>query len=154
MPLLFFVKRMNTTEKEAVAQTLREQPAWIKVGRMRFRVKPLTLCQIYELGVFANDMTAGTWGEDDKINIIQELIAHHKDARLMCEIFLVCAFRKRLPRWFFGRYIRKNLTIVDFNNLIQFIAKSFNANFFLTSITFLTRTKIMTEPKTTPRGRQ
>ena len=72
----------------------------------------------------------------------------------MSEIFIVCAFRKKWARKVWGRYIRKHLGIMAFNELVKFISGSFNANFFLTSIIFLTQTKIMTEPKTTPRGQQ
>lgn len=121
---------------------------------MRFCVKPLTLSQIYEMGVYANEMKPGDWQENDKVNVLQEIFKHHNDARLMCEVFIVCAFRKRFMRWLFGRYVRKHLNIVSFNELIKFIATSFNANFFLTSITFLTQTKTITEPRTTPHGQQ
>ncbi len=110
--------------------------------------------QIYEMGVFANDIQAPSWKDGEKINIIQKLFERNKDAMLMCDIFIVCAFRKKWVRRLWGRYIRKNMDIISFNELIKFISSSFNANFFLTSITFLTQTKIMTEPITTRHGQQ
>lgn len=117
-----------------------------------FRVKPLTFMQIYEMGVFGNAIKKPTWKEDDKLNIIPFLFEHSETAHLMSEIFIVCAFRKKWARKIWGRYIRKHLDIMAFNELVKFIGGSFNTNFFLTSITFLTQMKIMTEPKTTPRG--
>lgn len=143
---------MKTTEKEKVAKTLAEASIKIKVGKFYFKVKPLTFMQIYEMGVFANDIKDPTWKEGDKLNIVALLLKHSDSARLMSEIFIVCAFRKSWARRIFGRYIRKHLDIIAFNELIKFISTSFNANFFLTSITFLTQTKIMTEKKTILRG--
>ncbi len=145
---------MNTEDKEKVARTLCEADVKIKVGKFLFRVKPLTLMQIYEMGVFANDMPETSWKEGEKVNILQKLFERNKDALLMCEIFIVCAFRKKWARKLWGRYIRKHLNIMAFNELIKFVSSSFNANFFLTSITFLTQAKIMTEPTTTHLGRQ
>lgn len=145
---------MKTSDKEKVANTLREASVKIKVGWFRFKVKPLTLMQIYEMGVFANEMPEATWKEGEKINLIQKLFERSNDARLMCEIFIVCAFRKKWARKLWEKYIRRHLDIIAFNELIKFISSSFNANFFLTSITFLTQTKIMTEPATTHLGQQ
>lgn len=143
---------MKTSDKEKIAKTLAEASVKIKVGMFYFRVKPLTFMQIYEMGVFGNAIKKPTWKEDDKLNIIPFLFEHSETAHLMSEIFIVCAFRKKWARKIWGRYIRKHLDIIAFNELVKFIGGSFNTNFFLTSITFLTQMKIMTEPKTTPRG--
>ncbi len=143
---------MKTSDKEKVAKTLAEASVKIKVGMFYFRVKPLTFMQIYEMGVFGNAIKKPTWKKDDKLNIIPFLFEHSETAHLMSEIFIVCAFRKKWARKVWGRYIRKHLDIMAFNELVKFIGGSFNTNFFLTSITFLTQMKIMTEPKTTPRG--
>lgn len=145
---------MKTADKKRTAETLKEKPVKIKVGWLSFKIKPLTLMQIYEMSVFANDIKKPSWKDNDKVNIIGEIIAHGNDARLMCEIFIVCAFRKVWKRHLFGRYIRKHLDIYAFNELVKFIGLSFNANFFLTSITFLTQAIVMTEPQTIPPGQQ
>lgn len=145
---------MKTEDKKTTVDTLKERPLKVKVGRVSFIIKPLTFMQIYEMSVFANDIKAPTWGTDGVVNIMREIVAHGNDARLMCEIFIVCAFRKTKWRWFWGRYIRKHLDVLAFNELVKFISRSFNANFFLTSITFLTQTKMMTEPSMTHHGRQ
>lgn len=143
---------MKTSDKEKIARTIREASAKIKVGRFSFKIKPLTFMQIFEMGTFANDIKEPTWRQGEKINIIPLLFKNADSARLMSEIFIVCAFRKTWARKLWGRYIRRHLDIMAFNELIKFISSSFNANFFLTSITFLTQTKIMTEPTTTRPG--
>lgn len=145
---------MKTADKKRTAETLKEKPVKIKVGWLDFKIKPLTLMQIYEMSVFANDIKKPTWKDNDKVNIIGETIAHGNDARLMCEIFVVCAFRNTWKRRLWRRYIRKHLNIIAFNELVKFISQSFNANFFLTSITFLTQVLTITEPLTTPPGQQ
>lgn len=145
---------MKTIDKKKVAAVLKEERTKIKVGWFTFRPRPLTLCQIYEMGVYANQIKEANFNEGDKVNNLNELIKHSEDARQMCEIFIICTFRKTWARKLWGRYIRKHLDILAFNQLIMYISSSFNANFFLTSIIFLTKTKVMTEPKTTPHGRQ
>lgn len=143
---------MKTSEKKHVAETLMEKSTKIKVGRFSFEVKPLTFMQIYEMAAVANDIKKPSWKPGDKINVLQETIAHGNDARLMCEIFVICAFRKTWKRCLWRRYITKRLNVNAFNDLIHFVSHSFNVNFFLTSITFLTQTIAMTEPTTTRHG--
>lgn len=145
---------MTTDEKEIVAKTLTEDSTKITVGKFRFTLRPITLSQIYEMSVLANDIKPADWGDGTKVNVLHELLKHGKDANIMCEIFIVCAFRKKIWRKIWGRYIHKRLDILAFNQLIRYLSTSFNANFFLTSITFLTQTKIMTEPRTTTRHGQ
>lgn len=120
---------------------------------MPIKIRPLTLSQIYDMGAAANDVNGDDLQTEDKVNIIAVLMKHAKDAKAMQDVFLVCAFRKRWKRWLFGRYLRNHLTVEHFNILLTIIATTFNANFFLTSIIFLSQTKIMTEPSpTTPHG--
>ena len=145
---------MRTADKATTADILLEKPMKVRVGWKTFTLRPITLGQIWEMGVFANDIKEPDWADGTKVNIIQELFKHSNDAKLMCEIFIVCAFRKKIWRKVWGRYIRKRLTVLHFNELIKFISNSFNANFFLTSITFLSQTKKMTEATTTARGQQ
>lgn len=145
---------MRTKDKEKVKNALLEQETKVRVGCFTFRLRPLTLAQIWEMGVYANDIKNPEWGANDKVNVMQELIKHANDAKLMCEIFIVCTFRKKIWRWLWRSYLRKRLTVLHFNELLRFIGQSFNANFFLTSITFLSQTKIMTEPTTIAHGQQ
>lgn len=144
---------MKKEEKKKVANALSERSHWIRVGWMHIRIKPLTLSQIYDMGAAANDINADDLQHMDKVNIIAVLVKHAKDAKALQDVFLVCSYRKKWKRWLFGRYIRNRLTVEHFNRLLTTIAQTFNANFFLTSIIFLSQTKIMTEPSpTTARG--
>ena len=151
---LFYFMAMKTKDKKMTADTILEESVKIKVGWFRFKVRPLTFGQIWEMSVYANDIKKPSWGDGDKINIFKALAEHGNDARLMNEVFIKCAFRKTWKRWLWGRYIRKNLDIIAFNELVKFVSRSFNANFFLTSITFLTQVLTITEPLTTPPGQQ
>ena len=138
---------MKTEDKRSTADVLTEKPIWIKVGKLRFKARPLTLAQIYEMGAIANDINADGLQEKTRIQVLAELIAHHNDAKIMGEVFIVCLFRSRFCRTLFRPYIKHRLTITVFQQLMTYIAKSFNANFFLTSIIFLRQTTTMTEPK-------
>lgn len=144
---------MDKEDKKKVADTLSERSKWMRVGLMPIKIKPLTLSQIYDMGAAGNDVNGDDLQTDEKVNIIGVLMKHAKDAKAMQDIFLVCAFRKKWKRWLFGHYLRSRLTVKHFNILLSIIATTFNANFFLTSIIFLSQTKIITNPsQTTPHG--
>lgn len=140
---------MKKEEKKKVADALSERSKWLRIGLLPIKVRPLTLSQIYDMGVAANDINGDDLQTEDKVNIIAVLMKHSKDAKAMQDVFLVCAFRKKWKRWLFGHYLRNRLTVEHFNLLLAIIATTFNANFFLTSIIFLSQTKIMTEPSPT-----
>lgn len=144
---------MKQKEKQKTADALSERSHWMRIGWMWIKIKPLTLSQIYDMGASANDINSDDLSETEKVNTLAVLVKHSKDARAMQRVFLVCAFRSRWKRWLFGYYIRKRLTMIQMSGMLTYIASSFNANFFLTSIIFLSQTKVMTEPnQTTPRG--
>lgn len=140
---------MKQNDKKKVADALSERSHWIRVDWLHIKIKPLTLSQIYDMGAAANDINADDLQSMDKVNIIALLVKHAKDAKALQDVFLVCAYRKKWKRWLFGRYLRNRLTVEHFNKLLTLIATTFNANFFLTSIIFLSQTKIMTEPSQT-----
>lgn len=146
---------MKTEDKKEVASVLSEKGTWIWVGHLPFRLRPITLAQIYEMGAVANDINDEGLEEKKKVKILAEAIAHYKDAKIMSKVFIVCLFRSSLLRWLFGWYIRQNLTLKEFEKLIMFESTSFNINFFLTSIIFLKKTTTMTNPTpTTAHGQQ
>ena len=146
---------MKSEEKREVANTLSEKGIWIRVGFLPFRLRPITLAQIYEMGAIANDINADGLEEKKKIKILAETIAHYNDARIMSKVFVICLFRSLLMRFLFGWYIRHNLTMREYEKLITFESTSFNINFFLTSIIFLKKTTTMTNPNpTTAPGEQ
>lgn len=143
---------METKDKKKITQVLKEEPVVVRVGVLRCRIKPLTLCQIYEVGTLANDIKPLELKEGNKINVIQQMLEHGNDAKILTDIFIVCAFRKKIMRKIFSGYIRKRLKIEHVNELIKYLSISFNINFFLTSITFLKQIKKMTEPQMIHRG--
>lgn len=144
---------MDKDKKQKVANALAERSRWLKVGWMHIRIRPLTLSQIYDMGAAASDINSDDLQKLENVNIIALLTKHAKDAKAMQDVFIVCAYRKKWKRLLFGKWLRGRLTIEHFNKLLAIIASTFNANFFLTSIIFLSQTKIMTEPsQTTPLG--
>ena len=146
---------MKSEEKREVANTLSEKGIWIRIGFLPFRLRPITLAQIYEMGAIANDINADGLEEKKKIKILAETIAHYNDARIMSKVFVICLFRSLLMRFLFGWYIRHNLTMREYEKLITFESTSFNINFFLTSIISLKKTTTMTNPNpTTAHGQQ
>lgn len=146
---------MKTEEKIDVYDALAEKGIWVWVGHIPFYLRPMTLAQIYEMGSVANDINADNIEEKKKVKILAETIAHYRDARIMQRVFIICLFRSMLMRILFGWFIRHNLTLREFEKLIMFETKSFNVNFFLTSIIFLKKTVTMTNPtQTTARGQQ
>jgi hypothetical protein len=140
---------MNTKDKEQVVNTLTEAKIKIKIGRFFFMLRQPTLAQIYEMGAVASKINATDLNLEQRINVIAETIEHYKDARILQDTAIILLFRNKVWRWLWKRYIFKHITIDDFNQIILAISKSFNINFFLTSIIFLRQTTRMTEPNST-----
>jgi len=143
---------MTTEEKKKVAETLGEKSAFIRVGWLPIRIRPLTLHQIFEMGALANDIDMKGLESLKQFNILQQMMEHSNDAEIITKIAVVCLFRKRWKRWLFGRYVRKRIQLEHWAKITSFIATTFDGNFFLTSIIFLSRAKTLTEPQTTVRG--
>ncbi len=115
----------------------------------------MTLGQIFEMGEYVDSMEGEGLELNKKMNVAAEMLARYKSAPMMQETFLIGAFRHRWMRRLFRSYILKRLTIRKFQKVLDVITDSYGANFFLTSIIFLHRTKPMTEPKqTTALGQQ
>ena len=144
---------MKTTDKKKTADALTERSVWVRVGLLPIMIRPLTLGQIYEMGASVNEMDAKGLSIKSKVNQVAEMFARHKNVPMMQEVFLMCAYRRRWKRRLFRRYILKRLTISHFEKAMEVITNAYTANFFLTSIIFLSQTNPMTEPKqTTPLG--
>lgn len=144
---------METTDKKKTADALTERTVWMRVGLLPIMLRPLTLGQIYEMGGYVNDMEVGETMQKKSFNYVAEMLSKYRNAPLMQETFLVCAYRRRWKRWVFRRYILKRLTVRHFQKAMEVITNAYTANFFLTSIIFLHQTIPMTEPKpTTPLG--
>ena len=144
---------MESEKKQQVADTLSESTARIKVGIFTFRVKQPTLAQIYDMGAKAiniqDEDLKQKLDSQVRVNVIAEAITHYKDARIMQQVFLILLFRSKKWRWLWKRYVFHRLTVDKFNELVAIVGRSFNINFFLTSIIFLKQTTTITEPKPT-----
>ena len=146
---------MTTEEKKKTAEVLTEKSKWTRVGWLPIRLRPLTLAQIYEMGEFVDGMEVQGLDMNAKAILSAEMLARHKSARLMQEIFLVTAFRRRWKRALLRRYIAKRLTVRQYFKAVEVITDAYTANFFLTSIIFLAQTRPITEPtQTTALGQQ
>lgn len=140
---------MTATDKRKTAEALVERTVWTHIGILPIRFRPLTLGQIYEMGEYIDGMEGEGLEPDKKVNVAAEMLARYKSAPLMQETYLIAAYRSRWARKLFRRYILKRLTIRKFQKAQEVITNSYGANFFLTSIIFLHKTKPMTEPKPT-----
>ena len=140
---------MEKEEKKKVAETLTEQSKWLRVGLLPLKIRPLTLGQIYEMGQYTCELEGLGQNMKKRINVLGEMLSRHDSARVMQKVFLVCAFRSRLMRVLFGWYIKHRLTAKCFKDMLDIVALSMDANFFLTSIIFLQRTTQITEPSQT-----
>ena len=146
---------MTQEEKKKTADILTEKSKWVRVGWLPILIKPLTLGQIYEMGVFTCEIEGKELNIKARVLASAEMLARYKSAQMMQEIFLVAAFRKRWKRRLFRSYIFNRLTISMFQKALEVITNAYTANFFLTSIIFLRQTNQITEPNpTTVRGQQ
>lgn len=143
---------MDSSEKERTHLMVSERGKWFRVGLLFFKVKPITLGQIYELGSFVEKLDAE--GLDGKrLRLYAEVFSRYDNALLMQHIYLITAFRSNWKRLLFGWYIKKRLTLEKYAEMLDFMFENLDANFFLTSIISLKRTTRMTEPRsTTARG--
>ena len=142
---------MNEEEekKKRASDVLSEKAIWLNIGWLWFLLRPLTLGQIYEMGAIAVSIDADDIDMNRRVNVLAEMINHYEDADRMRRAAVVMLFRSRIMRWLFGWYVRRRITVAVFQKIISYTARTFDVNFFLTSIIFLRRITIMTEPKPT-----
>ena len=140
---------METADKERVHSTLTEKPVKIKVGKLTFKLRPLTLAQIYEIGAIGNELSDDDLGSKDKVKVLAEVIAHYKDAKVMQDMFIAALLPGKIKRFLFKRYVLKRLTVTVFNEFVAYVSRSLDVNFFLTSIIILRRTVEITNPSET-----
>lgn len=140
---------MKAEEKKKTADILTERSRWIRVGWLPIRIRPLTLGQIYEMGEFTCQMEGKDLDMKARILASSEMLARYKSAKLMQEVFLIAAYRKRWKRRVFRRYILNRLTVKVFQKALEVITDAYTANFFLTSIIFLHQTNQVSEPNPT-----
>lgn len=138
MSLFYF----NMEEKKSTSEVISEKGAWCLFGWLPFRLRPLTLSQIWEIGEIVQQC--------DKLDLqgefyaIERMLSAHKDLKHLQNIVVKAVFRGSVARFLFGWYIRKHTTMNVYKRVISFCAKSFDAPFFFQSLTFLRGAKKVT----------
>ena len=144
---------MKTEEKKRTEEVLTEKSKWLRIGFLPFRLRPLTLAQIYQMGKYCNEIDCEGVSLHQRINIVATMFAKYENIPFMQDVFCTCLFRTRFMRFIFKRYLRHRLTMAHFKKMVDYITQSYDANFFLTSIIFLKQMNMISEPsQTTRRG--
>lgn len=126
---------MNKNEEKSTAGAITEKPIFVFFGMIPFLVRPMTLAQIWQIGEKIGDIEE--INIEGEFNPYQKVFSMFKDVKNANEITPIIVFRSRLMRKIFGRFIRKRMTMKKYNELLQYASLSFDASFFLQSITFL-----------------
>lgn len=129
-------------ENNTTANALCEKGVWIRFGLIPFRLKPLTLAQIWEIG--ENVQECKQLDIEGKFNAIEKMLSAHQDVKTLQKIVVKAVFRSSIARFLFGWYISKHTTMNRYKQVISFCAQSFNAPFFFQSMTFLRGAKQVT----------
>lgn len=133
---------MQKQNQYSTANTISEKSVWLMIGRLPFRMKPLTLDQIWQIGELVQKC--------DKIDLqgefyaIERMLESYTDIKILQDVVVKAIFRSSLARFLFGWYIRKKTTMKTYQRVISFCALSFNAPFFFQSMSFLRGAKKVT----------
>ena len=140
------------------ADTMIEKPYRMRVGMFLFKVRPLNMSQVIEIGELASYMKEFD-AENENGNIARYAYKNTEDVELIQDIAVIAMFRNRLKRRIFGRYVKKRLTTYVLKQCFTAIYDTFDYAFFFTSSIFLrgvaaTQRKNEEEEteKETPRG--
>lgn len=130
----------------SVAKTsdvITEKPIWMRFGLLYFVLRPMTMAQIYEVGALVEK----TEGIDlqGEFNPIVEMLSRYKDVDICSQVATIMLFRSRFMRKLFGWYVRHNMTMSRYKQIIEYGAITFQAGFFLTSFSFLRGAKETTK---------
>ena len=126
---------MNNNEKRSTAGAITEKPILVFFGMIPFFVRPMTMAQIWQIGEKIGDIDEIEI--EGEFNPYQKVFSMFKDVKSANEITPIIVFRSRVMRKIFGGFIRKRMTMKKYNELLQYASLSFDASFFLQSITFL-----------------
>ena len=132
---------MNNTK--VTYDTLSEKPRLIRFGFLFFRMKPLTLAQIWEVGGILEQQEIKA--VDGDVNVIAEMLERVDNIKAAQEIAVAMLFRGSLSRWLFGRFVKSRLTMERYQQMMEYYLMTLRAAFFLISITSLKGVKEMTK---------
>lgn len=145
---------MNKINDESVqgrtVEAIAERPIIVFLGCIPFIVRPITLTQIWEIGNVVKDMVQI---EKEKVeNIISDVAAvlsYSKEGANIADIVVLFMFRSSWMRWLFGNYVKKRLTVKKHKKIQNFMARTMDPAFFLSTIIFLRGITELTKPTNT-----
>lgn len=105
-----------------------ERGTWVKFGWIPFRLRPLTLAQIWEIGEEISK--CGMLELTGTFNAVEVMLSRHEDVRRLQRVIIIALFRSRVMRRLCGWWIRWNTTMERYERVIDFCARSFSAPFF------------------------
>lgn len=123
------------TVEQAISRTINEYGKWIRIGSLPFYMRPVTYGQIVEISACVSTMEGLT--EEDSGTQLSIALLHGKDAAAIADIASIMIFRTRWMRFFFRRYIKNHITASKVSQVLKFLYKSIDPDFFLTTIIFL-----------------
>jgi hypothetical protein len=132
--------------QQRISETLSEKGMWIRFGHVPFYVRPLTLAQLYDVGACVERMQQVQIAENEQINALVEILSRYTDVKICAEFTVKIMFRRKLTRFLFGWWVRRNLTVHKYEQILKYGTRYMNAAFFLTSLTFLKGVKALTKP--------
>jgi hypothetical protein len=135
--------------RKIIANTISERGVFVRVGKIPFYVRPLTLAQIYRIGAIIENLQCLTIKEDEEIHPVVEIFNKYKDMKLCQRFICEMMFRRTLTRKLFSWYVRRNLTMRKYEEILKISSASLNSAFFLSSLTFLKGVNEVTKPTLT-----
>ena len=139
----------DNVQKE-VANTMSERPILIWFGFIPFLVRPLTFTQIYDLGSISKDMPEVEQQRVDGRTNVSATLLYYEEAPRMSEIAVMTIFRSVWMRKLFRKFIKKRLTVRKYKKLQNYMARTMDATFFLSTIIFLKGLNETTKTTNTP----
>lgn len=129
-------------DNNSTATAFTESGTWVKFGWIPFRLRPLTLAQIWEIGEEVSK--CGMLDLAGSFNAIEVMLSRHEDVRRLQRVIVIALFRSRAMRRLLGWWVRRTTTMARYERVIDFCARSFSAPFFFRSMTFLRGAKDVT----------
>lgn len=145
------MKKVNEESVQGrTVEAFAERPIIVFFGCIPFLIKPITLTQIWEIGNVVKDMTPI---EKEKVeNIISDVAAvlsYSNEGASIADIVVLFMFRSTWGRWLFGNFVKKRLTVKKHKKIQNFMARSMDPAFFLSTIIFLRGITELTKPTNT-----
>lgn len=134
-----------SNKETKTTDTLTEKSYWIRIGIFFFKVKPLNLSQVIEIGELTGYLKEF---EGDKVpNVARYIFSNIEDVEVVQDIVLIAIFRSKFKRKLYRRYIQKRLSTKVVKDAFKAIYDTFDYAFFFTSLIFLRGVAEMTANK-------